>query len=102
MTTGFFDGVNGKTIIKHPAAIRNYKIRWADWCAANNTSVQSISVGTPVGVTLVTSTVNVSDSSIIVQLSGGTAGGTGSLTVTMTTADGQTDPRTINFQFINR
>lgn len=98
MASEIFDGPYGKTTVKHPNKIRNYVFDWSAWLSANNTTAASMAVESITGVAQVSITVNLTSGLLTVQVSGGSDGGTGTLTVSMTTADGQKDIRTLYFQ----
>lgn len=91
----------GKPIIdKDPNAVLDYTVRFAKWLDGMTDTLASHTVTGVVGVVVDSSLIV--GKTVVVWVSGGTVGTTGSVTVRVTTAGGRTDDRTIYFKIKER
>ncbi len=102
--TGFKQDAQGSYIEKDPAAQLTYVLDWSDWMPQGDSlSTATFAVSTIAGasnVTIVSS--GVSGDTAYVQLSGGSAGNTYTVTNTITTTNGSTDARRFKLKVGNR
>jgi hypothetical protein len=77
---------------KHPGAVADYSLSWADFLRTGET-IASATVTVPGGITLDSN--SVAGTSVLFRLSGGTAGTTYIVVVTITTSVGQVEPAEI-------
>lgn len=88
------------TIDKDPSASLRYNLDVAELLEEGDTLATAVVQGTPVDVTA--GPVGFVGSVITVRVSGGTAGQVGSVTLRWTTAQGDTDERTLYFNVVER
>lgn len=100
MSDTAFTVVAGKpSITKDPNAVLDYTVRFNEWLDAIPDTLASHTV-TVSGVVLDGSTIV--GKTVVLWISGGVAGVTGSATVRITTTGGRTDDRTVYFKIKQR
>jgi hypothetical protein len=81
------------TIIKDPDAVLDYTIDWTAWLDDVSDTISSKTIIVPGGITNSTSTIV--GKTVVIWLSGGTAGTTYQVVCRIVTAGGRTDDRSI-------
>lgn len=103
--TGFKQDVQGSYIEKDPAAQLIYTLDWSNWLDSGDHLANSVfTVDTIAGasnVTVVTSGIQ-HNTHAYVELAGGTAGHTYTVTNTITTVNSATDVRRFKLKVVNR
>jgi len=102
--TGFRQDAVGSYIEKDPQSRLTYVMDWSDWMPTGDSlSTTTFTVNTVAGSSNVTiHTTGVSSNTAYVELSGGTAGTTYTVTNTITTADGKIDRRRFRLKVLER
>lgn len=86
--------------LKDPSDVLNYKFKFSDWLAAGETiSAKTVTVDS--GLTKNSDVLADTDTSVVVQLSGGTAGTTYTVACKITATDTQEIERSIQIQVVN-
>ncbi len=85
---------DGLTIAKDPQAVKDYKWDFAPWIAQGDAIFSH--VATPEAGIVVDASAH-DTNSVTVWLSGGTSGETYAVKVSITTNDGRTEEKTVNF-----
>ena len=103
-TTETFVVLAGKPYIeKDPNAVLDYKEDWTAWLAASaDTFSTTVGPTTPAVVGVVVNSAAYVGTSVVIWVSGGVVGTTGSVTVRITTQGGRTDDRTLYFKIRNK
>lgn len=99
-TTTTVSGVPHPEIIKDPDAVLDYTIDWAAWLDDISDTITSHTVTAATGLTCSTSTVV--GKTVIMWLSGGTAGTTYQVTCRVVTTGGRTEDQTIFVKCVSR
>jgi hypothetical protein len=103
MIDTFITSASGKqTILKSPIAVLDYPFNWSDWLTPLSDTILSHQVSADAASGLTVEDSVVSGQNVIVWLSGGVSGQTGSVTCRVTTVGGRTDQRTFYVKLKDR
>ena len=92
---------NFKRFDKAPTAIAIYEIDWSEWLQTSETILTSTWTAQS-GITVVDSSILSGSERVTVLLSGGTLNASYELVNTITTSSGQTEPRTIIIDMVEK